>query len=170
MHFRRDGAPLAVWNPYDLPVRPVRWHAKHLPMMGVIRAQWRLSPKDTRGRKRPRMHRPNMCAWRWSSCPRLRRFLKKNFLLQDAEAGRMRISQLGNSGWRSSRASTARINLLLSVIPFWYTCWLSSTTGRMPFRVIVLAHSSIVSASTNLVPFQCNSRMPQHRSMGLYLL
>ena len=47
----------------------------------------------------------------------LRRFLKKNILSQDVEAGRIRISQLGNSGWRSSRASTSRIAFLLSVTP-----------------------------------------------------
>jgi hypothetical protein len=48
----------------------------------------------------------------------LRRFLKKNILSQDVTAGRIRISQLGNSGWRASRASTARIAFLLSVTPF----------------------------------------------------
>jgi len=101
---------------------------------------------------------------------RIRRFLNKHILSQHVEAGRIRISPLGNAGWRSSRASTSRIAFLLSVTAFWYTFRLNSTIGCMPFQVILLAHSNIVSTSTNVVPFQCNSKMPQHRSMGLYLL
>src|SRR2546425_10149550 len=42
--------------------------------------------------------------------------------------------------------------------------------GCRPFQVILFAHSSIVSPSTNFVPFQCHSRMPQQRSMGFYFL
>lgn len=42
--------------------------------------------------------------------------------------------------------------------------------GCNPFQVILEAHESITSTSTNLAPFQCCSRMPQQRSMGLYLL
>jgi hypothetical protein len=48
-----------------------------------------------------------------------RRFLKKNFLIQEAGAGLIKMSYLGNSGWRSRRFSTARIARLLSVTPFW---------------------------------------------------
>src|SRR5262249_51417544 len=49
----------------------------------------------------------------------IRRFLQKNILTQASEAGRIRISQYGNFGWRSRRASTARIARLLSVTSFW---------------------------------------------------
>jgi hypothetical protein len=49
----------------------------------------------------------------------VRRFLKKNFLIQEVGAGLIKMSYLGNSGWRSSRFSTARIARLLSVTPFW---------------------------------------------------
>ncbi len=48
----------------------------------------------------------------------LGRFPKKNFPHQAVEAGRIRISHLGNSGWRSSLLSTARIAFLPSVMPF----------------------------------------------------
>jgi len=49
----------------------------------------------------------------------LRRFLKKKILRHRVEAGWIRISHLGNSGWRSSRDSTACIARLLSATPFW---------------------------------------------------
>jgi c-di-GMP-binding flagellar brake protein YcgR len=58
-----------------------------------------------------------------------RRFLKKNILCHDVETGRIRISHCGNSGWRCSRSSTARMACLLSVTPFWYTFRLNSTIG-----------------------------------------
>jgi len=48
----------------------------------------------------------------------LRRFLKKNILHPNTEAGRIRISHLGNSGWRSKRLSIACMAFLLSAIPF----------------------------------------------------
>ena len=46
------------------------------------------------------------------------RFLKKNSPIQVVEAGRIRISHLGNSGWRSKRASTACIAFFPRDIPF----------------------------------------------------
>jgi hypothetical protein len=49
----------------------------------------------------------------------LRRFLKKNFLIQDVGAGLIKMSYLGNSGCRSKRASTACIAALPSAMPFW---------------------------------------------------
>jgi hypothetical protein len=49
----------------------------------------------------------------------LRRFLKKNFPIQEVGAGLIKMSYLGNSGWRSRRFSTARLARLLSVTPFW---------------------------------------------------
>src|SRR4030095_5129001 len=52
-------------------------------------------------------------------CTAARRFLKKNFLIQEVGAGLIKMSYLGNSGWRSRRFSTARIARLLSVTPFW---------------------------------------------------
>src|SRR5712691_1797040 len=100
----------------------------------------------------------------------LRRFLKKNLPFQGVGAGLMKISYLGNAGWRSNRASTACIAVFPSTRPFWYTLRLSSTTGCIPFQVIFLAHASIVSASISFVPFHCNSKRPQHRSIGLSLL
>jgi hypothetical protein len=48
----------------------------------------------------------------------IRRFLKKNIPHHNAEAGRIRISHLGNSGWRSKRLSIACMAFLLSAIPF----------------------------------------------------
>jgi hypothetical protein len=50
---------------------------------------------------------------------RLRRFLKKNVLIQDVGAGLITMSYLGNAGWRSKRASTACIAALPSEMPFW---------------------------------------------------
>jgi hypothetical protein len=49
----------------------------------------------------------------------LRRFLKKNVLIQDVSAGWIKMSYLGNAGWRSKRASTACIAALPSAMPFW---------------------------------------------------
>jgi Tn3 transposase DDE domain len=48
-----------------------------------------------------------------------RRFLKKNFLIQDVGTGLIKMSYLGNAGCRSNRASTACIAALPSVMPFW---------------------------------------------------
>ena len=55
------------------------------------------------------------------SCPFLyfRRFLKKNFLIQDVGAGLIKMSYLGNAGWRFNRFSTACIAAFPSEIPFW---------------------------------------------------
>ncbi len=49
----------------------------------------------------------------------LRRFLKKNLLLQDVGAGLITMSYLGNAGWRSNRFSTACIAAFPSARPFW---------------------------------------------------
>src|SRR5262249_21009602 len=96
-------------------------------------------------------------------------FLKKNILHHDVGIGCISISQLGNSGWRSRRFSPARIARLLRGTPCWSTFGLSSTIGDMPCHVILLAPSTLVSTSTNLVPFPCIAKMPQHRSIGLYV-
>ena len=48
----------------------------------------------------------------------LRRFLQKNFPCYNAATGRIRISHLGKSGWRSKRCSTSCIAFLPSAIPF----------------------------------------------------
>ena len=48
-----------------------------------------------------------------------RRFLKKNFLIQGVGTGLIKMSYLGNTGWRSKRASTACIAALPSAMPFW---------------------------------------------------
>src|SRR5215471_7944016 len=50
---------------------------------------------------------------------RLRRFLKKNFLIQGVGTGLIKMSYLGNTRWRSKRASTACIAVLPSAMPFW---------------------------------------------------
>jgi hypothetical protein len=49
----------------------------------------------------------------------LRRFLKKNFLIQGVGTGLIKMSYLGNTGWRSKRASTACIAAFPSEMPFW---------------------------------------------------
>src|SRR6266446_10686352 len=49
----------------------------------------------------------------------VRRFLKKNFLIQGVGTGLIKMSYLGNTGWRSKRASTACIAALPSAMPFW---------------------------------------------------
>src|SRR5438128_7431442 len=49
----------------------------------------------------------------------LRRFLKKNFLIQDVGTGLIKMSYLGNAGWRFNRFSTACIATFPSEIPFW---------------------------------------------------
>src|SRR5215510_11496395 len=46
-------------------------------------------------------------------------FSKRKSLYHHDEAGEIRISHLGNSGWRASRASTACMARLLSVTPLW---------------------------------------------------
>lgn len=80
------------------------------------------------------------------------------------------MSHFGSDGFRSRDVSIVRMASLDSETPFLYTVRLSSTTGLMPFHVMVFAHSSMVLVSTSLVPFQCCSNIPQQRSMGLYLL
>ena len=49
----------------------------------------------------------------------LRRFLKKNILIQEVGAGLIKMSYLGNAGWRSNRFSTACIAAFPSAMPFW---------------------------------------------------
>jgi hypothetical protein len=49
----------------------------------------------------------------------LRRFLKKNILIQEIGAGLIKMSYLGNAGWRSKRFSTACIAAFPSAMPFW---------------------------------------------------
>ena len=49
----------------------------------------------------------------------LRRFLKKNILIQEVGAGLIKMSYLGNAGWRSNRFSTACIAAFPSTMPFW---------------------------------------------------
>jgi len=51
----------------------------------------------------------------------LRRFLKKKIPYQSGAAGRIRISHLGNCGWRSSRRSTASMAFLFRVMPRRYS-------------------------------------------------
>jgi hypothetical protein len=46
----------------------------------------------------------------------LRRFLEKNFPRYHAATGRIRISHLGKSGWRSKRRSTSCMAFLPSAI------------------------------------------------------
>src|SRR5262249_34247504 len=50
---------------------------------------------------------------------RVRRFLKKNILIQEVGAGLIKMSYLGNAGWRSNRFSTACIAAFPSAMPFW---------------------------------------------------
>ena len=76
------------------------------------------------------------------------------------------MSYLGSVRSRFNRASTACIAAFPSEIPFAYALRLSATTGRIPFQVMFLAHSSIVSASVSFVPFHFNSKLPPHRSIG----
>jgi hypothetical protein len=45
----------------------------------------------------------------------------------------------------------------------------SETTGCVPFHVMVLAYWITASSESSKAPFQCCSRIPQHRSIGLYL-
>src|SRR2546422_10503302 len=100
----------------------------------------------------------------------LRRFPEKNLPFQKVDAGLITMSYLGHCGSRFNRASTASIATFPSAIPFVYTWRLSSTTGCSPFQVIFLDHPSIVSTSSSFAPFHCNSKIPQHLSIGLYLL
>ena len=50
-----------------------------------------------------------------------------------------------------------------------YTVVVSRMIGRSPRQVIVPAHRSTSATDPNSVPFQCCSRIPQQRSIGLYL-
>src|SRR6266704_1755273 len=96
----------------------------------------------------------------------LRRFPKKNFLVQVVGVGLIKMSYLGNVGSRFNRASTACIAALPSAMPLSYALRLSATTGCIPFQVIFFAHPSIVSASISFAPFHGNAKRPQHRSIG----
>ena len=49
----------------------------------------------------------------------LRRFLKKNILIQEVGAGLIKMSYLGKAGWRSNRFSTPCIAAFPSAMPFW---------------------------------------------------
>ena len=44
------------------------------------------------------------------------------------------------------------------------------TSGWTPFHLIVCANAITVSTLSSSAPFQCISKIPQQRSMGLYLL
>src|SRR6266852_3891170 len=73
---------------------------------------------------------PSVCRWvKRQAGSGLRRFLKKNLPFQDVGAGLIKMSYLGNAGWRCNRASTAGIAALPSEMPLLYTLRLSLTTG-----------------------------------------
>ena len=63
-------------------------------------------------------HRGGEYLMRWERWL-IRRFLKKNFLIQDVGTGLIKMSYLGNAGWRFNRFSTACIATFPSEIPFW---------------------------------------------------
>jgi len=46
----------------------------------------------------------------------------------------------------------------------------NATTGCLPFQVMVLAYWITASTESSKAPFQCCSKIPQQRSIGLYLL
>jgi hypothetical protein len=60
----------------------------------------------------------NPATWHPNAIVDVRRFLKKNVPHHNTAAGRIRISHLGNSGWRSKRRSTACMAFLPSAMPF----------------------------------------------------
>src|SRR4051794_34255455 len=88
----------------------------------------------------------------------------------NALGGLMSTNHFSSFGRRSTCVSSIAIASLLSLTPVLYVVVTSSTSGRPPFQVIVAANSITVSTLSRSPPFQCISRMPQHRSIGLYLL
>ena len=82
----------------------------------------------------------------------------------------MSTNHFAKCGNRLIWASTLSIASLGSFTPVGYVVVTSSTTGWTPFQGRVRANWSTASIESSNAPFQWVSRMPQQRSMGLYLL
>jgi hypothetical protein len=116
------------------------------------------------------MHKSSTIVWSIPLEQMLRRFLKKNILIQDVGAGLIKMSYLGQCGSRFNRAATACIAAFPSAMPFGSIWWLRATSGCLPCQVICLAPPRSVSASISFVPFHGNSKSPQHLAIGCYVL
>ena len=75
---------------------------------------------------------------------------------------------LGRVAERVSRVAMGRNAAFVRRTPRSYTAVVSRTIGRSPRHVIVPAHRSTSATDDSNAPFQCRSRIPQHRSIGLY--
>src|SRR4051794_41963125 len=82
----------------------------------------------------------------------------------------METNHFSSVGRRVTSDSNASISSRPNFTPLLYSVSTSTTSGCPPFQVIVSAYPSTASTESSNSPFQCNSRMPQHRSIGLYLL
>ena len=79
-------------------------------------------------------------------------------------------SPFGSNSERSRRVAMERKSRGERRTPVSYTRSSRCTIGATPRHVIVLAHRRTVSMDLSSVPFQWFSRIPQQRSMRLYLL
>src|SRR3954449_6513927 len=79
-------------------------------------------------------------------------------------------NHFSSDGRRITSASNAPISSDVSFTPVAYVVSTTLTTGGFPFQVIDRAKPNTASGESSRDPFQCISRMPQHRSIGLYLL
>ena len=96
----KEQATLTTWEPY----KAVQRRTGHVTYTRGARAyRRRLGLADTDAA---------------ATSPGYRRFLQKNFPNYNAATGRIRISHLGKSGWRSKRCSTSCIAFLPNAIPF----------------------------------------------------
>ena len=75
-----------------------------------------------------------------------------------------------SSGSLHKRCSSASIARVVSFLPRSYTASSASTTGYIPFHLVVDRYPSTAATELSSPPFQCFSTAAQHRSTGLYLL
>src|SRR5436305_12893519 len=77
---------------------------------------------------------------------------------------------LGRVADRVNRLAKGRNWAFVKVTPRSYVLVTWRTSGCTFRHVIVAAHSKTSAIDESSAPFQCCSRMPQQRSIGLYLL
>ena len=76
----------------------------------------------------------------------------------------------GRVAERSSRVAMGRKAAFVRRTPVSYTWSSKCTMGETPRHVIDRAQAKVVPMEFSRLPFQWFSKMPQHRSIGLYLL
>jgi hypothetical protein len=99
-----------------------------------------------------------------------RGFLGISQLIFYPARGRILTSHLGKLSDRLILDWYCSISFLVREMPLSYVLSSKLTEALIPFQVIVDAHFRALSIEFRSSPFQCLSRLPQHRSTGLYLL